>query len=394
MKPIRQTKTGRAAGFTLIEFLLGSTLLLIIIIGTLSLYGRSNKVSVDQTQFSEVQHDVRSAMYLISRDARMAGVGLLPDITGYGIEGVNAYSPAPETADSLKLMGNFDDPLALHIESYQGSAATAFLFDYELENAPYDCPDFYENRTVLVMSPSCPGCYSFRFIAENMLSGCGSGTAHVNFPPGQAPGINPPGGLSDTNCEPDCWDNGIITMAQIKYYWLDTTGNAADYPNIGNLDAGHGYLGIPNVLYLSTNEDTDQAEGIHMPLAMNIENLQFEYNGDFDMDGNGQLDGFQPWDNANWTILATDDDATRQTKKERLSRISQIRVQVLGRTARPFLTVNKTPIADVQVYRRPAISDSPGATGPTPDDWRRRFLLESTATVRNNALVIYNTGAR
>lgn len=389
MNAIGRKTTRRAAGFTLIELLMGSTLLLIVIIGALSLYERSNKVSVDQTQFSEVQHDVRSAMYLISRDARMAGCGLLTDITGYGIEGTNAFGPDPEQSDSLKLMGNFDDPLALRIREYQGSSAQAFLFDFELENAPYDCPGFYDNKTVLIMSPSCPGCYSFRFIAENKMQGCGSGTAHVVFPPGQAPGINPPGGLSDTGCIADCWDGAIITMAQIKYYWLDTTGNAGDYASLGNLDADHGYLGIPNVLYLSTNENSDQAEALHMPLAMNIENIQFEYNGDYDDDDN--LDGFQPWDNLNWTILATDDDATRLAKRELLARTTQIRAQVLGRTARPFLTVTKTAVADVQLYRRPAISDAPAAG---TDDWHRRFLLESTATVRNNALVIYNTRAR
>jgi hypothetical protein len=385
----RPNKARGEAGFTLVELLMGSTILLIVIIGTLSLYERSNKVSVDQTQYSEIQHDVRSAMYFISRDARMAGVGLTSDITGFAVEGTDAFSPAPETADSLRMMGNFDDPLALHIEDYQGSASTAFLYDFELENAPFDCPEFYENKTFLIMSLSCPGCFAFRFISQNSMHGCGSGVGHFNFQHGQAPAVNPPGGLSDSLCDDDCYDGAIITMAQIKHYWLDTTGSAADYTTIGDLDAAHGYLGIPNVLYMSTNEDIS-GQGRHMPLALNIENMQFEYNGDFNTDGT--LDGFQPWDNVNWTILATDDDATRQAKREFLTRISQIRIQVLGRTARPYLTVSRTPVADVQLYRRPALSNAPGATGPTPDDWRRRFLLESTATIRNNALVIYNEG--
>ncbi len=384
MKTRRRTRVLSRTGFTLIELLLGSTLLLIVIVGTLALYERSNKVSVDQTQFSEIQHDVRSAMYFVSRDSRMAGVGLVSDISGYAVEGQDAFGPVPEASDSLRLMGNFDDPLALHIRNYQGSSAEAFLYDYELENAPYNCPGFYENRTVLVMSTACPGCFAFRFIAQNEMHGCGSGTAHVVFAPGQAPGVNPPGGLSDTGCDDTCWDDGIITMAQTKLYWLDSTGDPDDYPSL-NLTAGtDGYLGIPNVLYMSTNTDAGVPQ--HMPLAMNIENIQFEYNGDFD--NNDTLDGFQPWDNANWTILAGDDDAARQTKREFLSHISQIRIQVLGRTARPYLTVSKTPVTDIQLYRRPALSNSPAMA---TDDWHRRFMLESTATIRNNALVIYNT---
>lgn len=388
----RNNNTRRAGGFTLIELLMGSTLLLILIIGTLSLYVRSNKVSVDQTQYSEVQQDVRSAMYFLSRDSRMAGIGLQSSITGYAIEGVDAFSPAPEAADSLKLIGNFDEPLALRIEDYNGSSAQADLFDFELENLPYDCPGFFEQKTVLVMSTTCPGCFGFRYIAENKMLGCGSGTAHVVFAPGQAPGVNPPGGLTDTGCDSSCWIDGIITMAQIKYYWLDTTGVPGDYPTIGNLDAAHGYLGIPGVLYLSTNHNIT-GEGMHMPLALNIENIQFEYNGDFLPLGSPDnvLDGFQPWDNANWTILATDDDATRQTKREFLARLSQVRIQILGRTARPYLTVTKRPVTDVQLYRRPALSNT---AGDASDDWHRRFLLESTATVRNNAMAIYNTGQR
>jgi type II secretory pathway pseudopilin PulG len=385
MKMRASKRVFTAKGFTLVELLLGSSILLVVIIGTLALFERSNKISVDQTRFSEVQHNVRSAMYFVSRDARMAGVGLVSDITGYAVEGQDAFSPAPEAADALKLMGNFSDPLALRIEKYQGSSAQADLYDFELENAPYQCPEFYENKHVLVMSTRCPGCYAFRFIAQNEMHGCGAGTAHVVFAPGQAPGVNPPGGLSDTVCDDTCWDDAIITMAEIKFYWLDTTGDADDYPTLSPQTAD-GYLGIPNVLYMSTN-NVETGVALHMPLAMNIENLQFEYNGDY-LNDDGILDGFRSWD-PNWTVLANDDAATRQAKRELLAKLSQIRIQILGRTDQPYLTVSKSPVTDVQLYRRPALSNS---RTPATDDWRRRFLLETTATIRNNALVIYNTG--
>jgi len=401
MKMRASKRVFTAKGFTLVELLLGSSILLVVIIGTLALFERSNKISVDQTRFSEVQHNVRSAMYFVSRDARMAGVGLIPDITGYAVEGQDAFSPAPEAADSLKLMGNFDDPVALRIENYQGSSVQAKIYDSDLIDTPFQCPEFFENKIIFVMSTRCPGCYAFRFIDEGKLQGCdGAGNAHVIVPPGRGPGINPPGGLSDTFCNDDCWDDAIITIAQIKYYWLDTTGNSDDYSTIANLDAAHGYIGgsgstprNPNVLYLSTDNGSGTAQ--HMPLAMNIENLQFQYNGDYLIPSDGVLDGFTDWD-PTWTIQATDNDADRQTKRERLAKLSQIRIQILGRTDQPYLTVSKSPVTDVHLYRRPALSNSPAATSPDPkvppDDWRRRFLLESTATIRNNAIVIYNTG--
>jgi len=76
---------------------------------------RSNKIAVDQQQFAELQQDVRSSMFFVSRDARSAGVGLTSDISGYFIEGTDSYSPAPEESDALKLLGNFDNPLNLSL---------------------------------------------------------------------------------------------------------------------------------------------------------------------------------------------------------------------------------------------------------------------------------------
>ena len=61
-------------GFTLVELLLASSVMLVMVIGTLSVYMRSNKVTVDQSMYAELQHDVRSAMYMISRDIRMSRV--------------------------------------------------------------------------------------------------------------------------------------------------------------------------------------------------------------------------------------------------------------------------------------------------------------------------------
>ncbi len=60
-------------GFTMIEVLIGSSIMLMIIVATLALYTKSNKVSVDQQQLAGIQHDVRSAMYFLSRDIKSIG---------------------------------------------------------------------------------------------------------------------------------------------------------------------------------------------------------------------------------------------------------------------------------------------------------------------------------
>lgn len=362
-------------GFTLVELLVGSVVMLMLILGTLSLYVQSNRISVDQQQLAELQHDVRASMFFISRDIRSAGVGLYLDISGYFLEGMDSFGPSPESSDAIIVLGNFDNPLSLRVRQYQGGggggAATAFLYEFELEHSPYDCPEGYENKDVILISTKCPGCYAFRHIPNNSVHGCGGGAAHFNMQPGQSQ-LNPPGGLVDTGCSDDCYDDAILTFGQIKQYWLDTTGNPGDYPSF-NLTVGQdGYLGLPNILYLtSTAED---GSIMHMPLAQNIENLQFQYNM---VDAVGNFLGFTDWDGS-WTA----DDR---------SRVRQVRIWVLGRTPDPFVSVSGAPPSNLHLYRRPAIANSPQAP---EDDKHRRFLVESTANIRNLSLSLYNTGTR
>jgi type II secretory pathway pseudopilin PulG len=377
-------------GFTIVELLIASTILLVVIVAALSIYSRSNKVAVDQQMFSEIQHDVRSAMFLISRYARAAGVGLSSNIGGYFVEGSDAFGPGPEYSDSLKVIGNFDDPLSLRITKYQGGAgggaAVVFLEDWSYENSPYACPDDYENNTYMIISLTCPGCFALRYVASNSVHGCGGGVAQIDFAPGQSD-INPPGGLVDTGCDSSCWENSIMTFWQVKYFWLDTTGNPSDYSSL-SLNVGQdGYLGIPNTLYMSTTNP--DGTPLHSPLAVNIETIQFQYNGDLDDDGT--MDGYTDWNNAAWTIQAVDDASTKQAKLEVISRIRQIRIWVLGRTPSAYVSVRRDSAPAMHIYRRPAVANSPAAA---QDDFHRRFLLESTASIRNLSMNIYNTGVR
>ncbi|MFQ6083329.1 MAG: PilW family protein, partial [Candidatus Aminicenantia bacterium] len=107
-------------------------------------------------------------------------------------------------------------------------------------------------------------------------------------------------------------------------------------------------------------------------LAQNIENFQIQYNGD--LDGDGILDGFTDWQTA-WTLAD-------------IAEIRQIRIWILGRTENPFVSVTGTPPTGMPlVYQRPAIANSPQAADP---DNHRRFLIETTANIRNLSLEVYN----
>ncbi len=355
-------------GFTLVELLVGSTILLIVILATLYLYRSSNQISVDQQQYAELQHGVRSGMYFISRDSRMAGLGLPMEFYGFALEGTdNEAQGGTVDPDRLKVMGNFEDPINLLVSNYQGSAANLTVEDFSFEQFQY--PDeFYENKVVLIIPNPDSGCMNGEVRTITHVTHDASGTnERLNFSPGLAPGVNPPGGLSGTCPSSNDYDGGSVTFINVNEYWLDVTGN---YPGLTAGTDGYIGNGEANVLYLTMN-------GIHYPLARNVENLQFQYNGDLDDDG--FLDGFVDWQ-PTWT----NDMVT-------VSRIRQVRMWVLGQTENPFVSVGANPPANLHLYQRPSIANSPGSG---VDDKHKRFLLETTASIRNLSLTIYNTGSR
>jgi hypothetical protein len=367
-QPQKNSQKRQRSGFTLIELMIGGSIMLIVILATLSIYVRSNKVSVDQQAYAEMQHDVRSSMYFVTRDIRMAGIGLPLEFMGHYLQGIDndaTDTAAGITPDRLIMLGNLEDPLNLKIDRYMGSSITLDLDDYSFEQNPYP-DDFYANKIVIILPrPSSPCRVAEIREVTHVTHSTGAENEKLNFSPGLAPGINPPGGLSGTCDDSSDYNGGTVTFADVKEFWLDLTGY---YPGLsagtnGYIGNGHG-----NILYMTAN-------AIHYPIAQNVENLQFQYNGDLDNDGS--LDGFQDW-NANWTV-------------DEIARIRQVRVWILGKTKNKFVSVSGTPPDNVHLYRRPAVANTAAAGA---DDLCRRFLLDSTANVRNMTLNIYNTGQR
>lgn len=368
-RKFKSQKSG-PAGFTMVEVLVASAIMVIVIVGALTLYSKSNQISVDQQQYAELQHDVRSAMFLMARDLRMAGAGLPPEFGMFALEGYNNEDQGSEVRpDRLIVLGNMDDPLNLRIQEYQGSSVTVSVYDGSFETFPYPA-EFYMNKIVLILpNPQSP-CREGEVRQLTHITWNQGGTNEkFNMSPGLAPGIDPPRGLMATsNCQSDDFDNGLIMFVNVKEFWLDTTGNYGGTLFPGLAAGQNGYVGEPGILYCTNN-------GLHLPLAQNIEDLQFEYNGDLNDDG--LLDGFQPW-NAGWT----DDQITR---------IRQIRLIIVGRTPNRFVSVSGKVPANIHNYRRPSVSDS---IGSNTDDYHRRFVLETTANVRNLSLNLYNQGQR
>ena len=367
MRTPKTPSSKRSAGFTMIELLVGSTISLIAVLGALFVYARSNKASVEQQMVTEVQNDVRASMFFLTRDLRMAGAGLATEFAGYFLEGKdNEDQGVVEVApDRVRLMGNLEDPLNLSIASYAGLATNIDIKDFSFEQYPYS-DAYYDNKVVIILPNPKSSCRKAEIrVVTHVTHNTPNTNEKFNFVGGLAPGINPPGGMSGTCAISTDYGGGMISFVNVKEYWLDVDGS---YPG---LTAGsNGYIGggEGGVLYVTNN-------GVHFPLARNIENFQIEYNGD--MDSDLLLDGWSPWQNA-WT-------------PSQILRIQHVRIWVLGRTAQPFTSVGSTPPGAIHVYRRPALSNSPAAAA---DDRRKRFLLESTSNVRNMSLNLYNLGQR
>jgi len=349
------------AGFTLIELLIVSLVMLVIIGIALSIYVKGNKTAADQQQYTALQQDVRAAMYFVARDIRMAGLGLTGSQLGGALEATdNENQGGPVAPDRIKILGNIETPFSLTIDTIGGHGVDVYLENYSLEQYPF-ADSYYVGKNILLLpSPNstCVGAV-LRTITSVDRGLLGLGESFKCLP---NQGVNLPGGLQDICADPE-YSGGTVIFADVHEFWLDVTGNAP------GLTAGqNGYIGggVGGVLYLTN-------AGSHLPLARNIENLQLQYNGNFDLDSTGALDGFANWNGA-WTAA-------------QIASIRQVRIWVLGRTEDRFVSVSALPSRDTYLYRRPAIANSSAATA---DDGRRRFLLDSTSNIRNMSLDVYN----
>lgn len=365
MNGLQRLETALERGFTLIEMLAANLIVTILIVAALSLYSRSNKTAADQQQYTQLQQDVRAAMYYVDRDVRMAGTGLPEEFRAASLEGTDNEDQGSEVQpDRLKIMGNIELPFHETLVSLNASALTSNLSDYSLNHYSLSDGD-YIGRIVLFLPVTGSMCANTPLREITGAARQADGTnVFLNFTLGRAQFITPPGGLSSM-CDDSSYAGGTVMFADVHEFWLDVTGN------VSGLTAGqNGYIGggTGGVLYMTNN-------GVHCAIAQNIENLQFRYNGD--LDDNGTLDGFSDW-NAGWTAAQR-------------GRIREACIWVLGRTPGRFANIPAYASRNTYLYRRPTVANSAAAIS---DDWHRRFLLESTANIRNMSLDIYNKDQR
>ncbi len=383
-------------GYTLIEILIGSTIMLMVVLATLALYVSSNRLSVDQQQFASLQHDVRSAMFFISRDVKSIGAGISQRFGPYFLQGVNNdtnQSSAPYQTDRITIVGN-SDPLRLVIADYNPGTGQVVIEPYQYDLYPYNGnaypadPLGYVNRAVLILpnpelSTANGELGRITSVSYGSPDEWDDDEDFEDYPTLSFNRINTPlpNGLTPGGAGAD-YVGGTIHFVELKTYWLDIEGS---YPG---LTAGtNGYLGLPGVMYVSQWNPMSNAYD-HLALALNIEDIQFQYHGD--MDADQLLDD----NNGDATISSLDfinwGDIYDWTDPVVLAGIRFVRIILLGRTENAYVSVSGTPPSEATyIYTKPAIADSPAGAEM---DRHRRFLLESTANIRNMSLNLYNIG--
>jgi prepilin-type N-terminal cleavage/methylation domain-containing protein len=366
-------------GFTLAELLISSTIMAVIVLGALSVYMQSNRIAVDQQEFAGLQNDVRSGMFFISRDIKNLGAGLPQQFAGYFLSGVNNdpnQSNETVQSDRLTILGN-SDPLRLVIDSYNPGdlSNTIFLKPDHFKLYPYTENVYpadimgYVNRLILILpNPDLNtqnGELGYITGVDFIFNTITFTRINLSLPNALAPG----GAV-------DHYVGGTVHFVELKTYWLDVSGN---YPDL--TPGQNGYSAQPGVLYVSRwNEKTHVLE--HQAIAQNIEDLQFQYHGDFDSDSMMDTCDFLNWDES---FVMTDNPAV-------VDGIRRVRILILGRTDNPYLSVsNDIPSELRYVYGRPPLADSPA---PLSEDLDRhkRFLIESIVNIRSMSLNIYNSG--
>lgn len=382
----RQSSIRSKRGFTVVEVLVGSTIMLTIVLITLSIYSQTNRVSVDQQQLAEVQQEIRFAMYFISREIKSAGAGLPEQFAGHFFQGVNSdpnQTSAPVQTDRLTILAN-SDPLRLAIESYSPGSNTIILEPNEFDFYPYTenaypaDPAGYVNRVIIIF----PNPELNNQNGElGQITGVDIASRQITFNRINTPLPNglAPGGVAAE------YVGGTVFFTELKIFWLDVDGA---YPGLS--PGTDGYLGQAGVLYVSQWNPANNAYE-HLPIAQNVEDLQMQYHGDLDgdqllddnnADGEINQDDFLNWDdNIAWTDNPTVVDG-----------IQSVGIWILGKTKDAFRSFAGTPPDRAKyIYGKPLIADSPHAESA---DKHRRFLLESTINIRTMSLNIYNTGVR
>lgn len=339
-------------GFTLIEILVSLAILGIVLAGIYSVYNMQHKSYIVQEQVAEMQQSERVALQMITRDIRMAGLGLSgcnsaaggkiifnEDINGNGIldagEDANGNGGAPQVYDGLGYDGSDIITAVYYPFSPQGTAGgyTNILGPpVQIGNSAildvHDNTGFAAGDAAIITSAT-DGCH-YALIRITALPGGGqlqhnTGQSFENLPGGIGSGFLQGDIVRRVNSE---GGGGIITYAINSDYQLTRAVDG----------------------------------GAAQPLAENIEDMQIAYG--IDIDNNR---------------IVEDDEWFNDPTNRDMTLLREIRLSLVARTTRedPAYNVGERPVVEGH--------DPAGSVITTPAQaarYRRR-VLQTTIKLRN-----------
>jgi prepilin-type N-terminal cleavage/methylation domain-containing protein len=230
-------RTTREGGFSLIELMVAMMVTLVVSGAIFGLLTAGQSAFRREPELADRQQNIRVAMDMITRDIVGVGSGLATDVQAFTIT-----DPGPTPLNN--------PPVA------QGSEPSVLIpgerADFlQMVGNDGSCPTLHVCKTVGVnidTQEALPACYQPSILAyvwgssgsaqgagpPGLLQlfprggGGGCGTGHVNAPPGQNPGLNPPGGgcpggSPSTFCQ-------FVSMVQVVRYELGPDPNDANTP--------------------------------------------------------------------------------------------------------------------------------------------------------------------
>lgn len=346
-------------GFTLIEILVSLAILGIVLAGIYSVYTMQHKSYIVQEQVAEMQQNERIALQMITRDIRMAGLGLTcsyggilftEDADGNGAlndgEDIDGNGALSAFGNGLGFDGSDTVAIAYYIVDPRGNAGgntyTASDFDPAAATFTVDNADGFSSGDLILISNTNPRDDDDCHYAAVYATAVDSGANTITHDSAKAV-ENQPGGI------------GLAFKAnsnKIRRAAKNEGGRIAYFIN-GSYQ-----------LIRSVN-------GNAQPLADNIEDMQIAYG--IDINNNGiVVDGkFGTVPGGEWFDSPAGQD---------MALLREIRVTLVARTTRedPAYNIGVRPVVE---GHDPACCSA--ATTPAQAAKYRRRVLQSTIKLRN-----------
>jgi type II secretory pathway pseudopilin PulG len=295
----RRSQTGQA-GFSLIELMIALVVTMIVAGAIFGLLTAGNTAFRREPELADRQQNIRIAMSVLGEDIRRAGTSLPPfqQVFTQSMDGAGPMGPHSDNTDQIEMISTGD---CRELPVCKDAGANVFTapplsscydFPARVILVGLDCDDEPRQRAWMQWAEE-PG--------PGASSPCGGDNGHLNFPSGQDPILNPPGGPP---CEADFVFLGALARYRIN---VDTEGT----PNLERSAVG-GQLDI---------NGNDSWEVV----ARGIEDLQVEY-----------LNGSGVWSDDPGTVSCAT-GCTNPTQADYDSIVQRVRVRLSARVMAPNL---------------------------------------------------------